>query len=384
MQGSASGEAMGQEAPRGEAARGGRHKIAPLTGVRAVAATWVVLFHLHYFVSSAFPTFPEVVERFAAAGYLGVDLFFLLSGFVLSYQYLDAFRALSLRPYARFLALRLARIYPVHLFTLMLALGILVVGRARGLAPADPATHSAGAFVANVLLVHAWGVVDQLTWNVPSWSISCEWLAYLAFPILALRLRRIRSRLAAAALVIFGLGFAVVGLRLYGVPSLDANVHGGPVRIAGEFVAGCALFLFHREVQGSAAGARTAAFATAFAVLGIVALIMVRRADPFALIFFAVLIVALALSPHGLAKPLSAPLVIFFGEASYSLYMTHVIVLRVLKVVFPMSRFAERSLAVRAGVLGGYLALIFAAAALTYVAVERPAREWLRRRIDGR
>ena len=104
---------------------GKRAELAQLTGVRGIAAAWVVLYH---FQPQIFALAPElrplgVVLR---GGYFAVDLFFLLSGYIIAYQYLHAFPR-GRGDYGAFLVKRIARIYPLQLVTLVLIV-ILVVG----------------------------------------------------------------------------------------------------------------------------------------------------------------------------------------------------------------------------------------------------------------
>ena len=94
--------------------------LKPLTAMRFFAAMWVVAFH---FTPSLGGGMPALVAK----GYLGVELFFVLSGFILSHVYMESFGDRRFR-YPDFLWARLARIYPVHLATLA-GLG-LVVGAA--------------------------------------------------------------------------------------------------------------------------------------------------------------------------------------------------------------------------------------------------------------
>ena len=111
-----------------------------------------------------------------ASGYLWVDFFFLLSGFILCHVHAEEFIPGQM-PYRKFLIKRIARIYPLHLFTLFALL--LPIFHPQ----TTTRTHGAAmTFVSNGLLVHAWGVLDELTWNYPSWSISAEWATYLLFP----------------------------------------------------------------------------------------------------------------------------------------------------------------------------------------------------------
>src|SRR6202161_3995096 len=119
-----------------------------------------------------------------AKGYLGVELFFVLSGFILCPVYLDQVADGGFR-YGSFLWARLARIYPLHLATLAgigaMALAALAAGRVI-----DPNILSWSSLPANLLLVQAWGYAPQAGWNHPSWSISAEWFAYLSFPVFAI------------------------------------------------------------------------------------------------------------------------------------------------------------------------------------------------------
>ncbi|MGB2665793.1 MAG: acyltransferase family protein, partial [Candidatus Acidiferrum sp.] len=82
-----------------------------LTGIRAVAAIFVVFFHFGDSFAALFPAF-GVLRPIYKSGDMGVDLFFMLSGFVLSLNYLDGFRTISRGSYRKFLRARLARIYP--------------------------------------------------------------------------------------------------------------------------------------------------------------------------------------------------------------------------------------------------------------------------------
>src|SRR5262249_39676380 len=95
-----------------------RPEIRALTGIRGFAAVWVVLFHLQW--QGMYQAFPrlEAIRPLVDRGYLGVDLFFILSGFILTWNYGEALADWRPREHVRFEIVRLARIYPVHLATL--------------------------------------------------------------------------------------------------------------------------------------------------------------------------------------------------------------------------------------------------------------------------
>lgn len=97
-------------------------EIKALTGLRIVAAVWVVLFHFRPILYEAAPDFTETFAPVLDCGAQGVDLFFILSGFVLTWNYLDRMGpGWSTRATLHFLWLRLSRVWPVYLVTLHLA-----------------------------------------------------------------------------------------------------------------------------------------------------------------------------------------------------------------------------------------------------------------------
>jgi len=121
-----------------------------------------------------------------------VELFFILSGFILCHVYLKGFGEGRFR-YGGFLLNRLARIYPLPLATLAAMGGLAVIGRLAGL-EADPNIADLPSLPANLLLLHAWGFAQTAAFNHPFWSIGAEWLAYLSFPAFALAALRLRAR----------------------------------------------------------------------------------------------------------------------------------------------------------------------------------------------
>ena len=160
--------------------------IRPLTSLRFFAALWVVLFHYWPKLDVAFT--PALVAK----GYLGVELFFVLSGFILCHVYLAAAGEGRLK-YGAFLWNRLARVYPLHLATLF---GMIALGVVAGLAGVaiDGEILRWDALPANLLMVQAWGLAPAAAFNHPSWSISAEWFAYLTFPAFAFVAWRLRAR----------------------------------------------------------------------------------------------------------------------------------------------------------------------------------------------
>ena len=199
-----------------------------LSGLRAT--TWVVIYHL---TSGAFAVIDE--------GYLGVDVFFILSGYVLCYVCAAKFN-FDLASYFRFLSVRQARIYPLHFVTLVvLAAFVLAFPQFAVRYTFADQRWGADSFVASLLLVQNWSHFLPTCWNTPAWSLSAEWFAYLAFPGFLLLTQWPRS--ARGPLVIVCVLFASYNalLLVRGDP-LDAHGTTGMLRMATEFAAGCLLF----------------------------------------------------------------------------------------------------------------------------------------------
>src|SRR3954454_8569619 len=95
--------------------------ITPLTSIRGIAAWWVVVYHFREALPGGVPT---AFVAFASQGYLAVDLFFVLSGFVIAFNYFDDFQEFRFSKYISFLGLRISRIYPLHFTMLLLFLSI--------------------------------------------------------------------------------------------------------------------------------------------------------------------------------------------------------------------------------------------------------------------
>ncbi len=175
-------------------------EIKALSGLRIVAAVWVVLFHFRPLLEQAAPGFRSALAPILNCGAQGVDLFFILSGFVLTWNYLDRMgESWSWRATLRFLWLRLARVWPVYLVTMHLAALWIIFTLHVGHIPPEPWSSTGSTpsdYVRQVLMVQLWFVpfFDGSSWDGPAWSISAEWLAYLMFGVLVLVIFRIAGR----------------------------------------------------------------------------------------------------------------------------------------------------------------------------------------------
>ena len=155
-------------------------QIPALTSIRGVLAFWVVIYHFWNDLILLFP-FCEYLTPIVINGHLAVPAFFILSGTVLSLNYFDKFDKFSFTKYKSFLQSRLARIYPLHLFTLFIVLLMVIVSIYKEY-DIDFNGYTPLQFLENLFLIQTWDPNFVLNWNYPSWSISSEWFAYLAFP----------------------------------------------------------------------------------------------------------------------------------------------------------------------------------------------------------
>src|SRR5690349_10358782 len=155
-----------------------RADLPALTGIRGVAAWFVVLYHIRLGLAWALP--PEALAVLSK-GYLAVDLFFMLSGFVLWLNYSNRLRAGGIGTAPAFLLRRIARIWPLHLVMLAGAIAFVLAVAATGREPSDH--YPWGELPLHLLLIQNWGFTNALTWNDPAWSISCELAAYMMLPL---------------------------------------------------------------------------------------------------------------------------------------------------------------------------------------------------------
>lgn len=315
-------------------------QLKALTGLRYFAALAVLLFHYGHL-----PNTPWILFVF---GRQAVALFFILSGFVLTYAYGDAVLTREIR-WKTFMNRRLARLVPMHLASLALATVVYWKVESRPMAV---------SWLADLLCVQVYwpSTTIALHWNAPSWSISCELFFYALFPaLLVLFVRNLRSTGA-----LFGAIAGIYGLELLSYFAAAKYIsdriatHGSflgfteisralnnilpltPAIRLGEFCVGICLGLL--MIQSSdAIWRRSKTLRNAFALAALAGAVILQRIDlsEFGAIaagmkdyllfvpFWALLIWVLASGGTLFSKTLENRLVVLLGESSYSLYLLH-------------------------------------------------------------
>ncbi len=342
-------------------------EIASLTSIRGIAACWIVLLHSSALIFGMVPE-ATFLKPLTDAGHFAVPLFFILSGYVLGLRYAARLESPRRGDLIRFWWLRLGRVYPVHLCTLLISL--VMVAR-RGW-PADEG-HSPGRFVANCLLIHSWDYDFRLSWNYPSWSISSEWFAYLLFPLIVGKTSGLSRRNAA----IFALCACALSILVYSCS--DQLKFRGLAAVLPTFVGGVCLAV--ACPPGLLAGQPRP-----WAELGLLAAVLVpfvAGPGPLQVALYLALFFALVGFLGGARDRISSfwrnRFLLYFGDISYSLYMTHAIMLTILTKLIGFDDLESRALTARVAALLGCSALILLASMVMYHVVERPLRDLSRR-----
>ena len=385
-------------APPGPLVGTRRAEIRQLTGVRFLAAIWVVLYHFQFMIFGLVPELRPAGFLFDA-GYLAVDLFFVLSGYIIAYQYLAAFPGGRGTPgqYRRFLIKRLARIYPLQLVTLLIAIAVILTGVLLGVAIPYPENFTVWGAIQDLLLIRGWEPFPHQGWNFPAWSLSAEWFAYLLFPAVALLVGLARrggdrgrgqdlgrgqghspGRLG-LLLVVAGC-LALEGLGAWLLPSFNGMPH-PLVRVVAGFVAGAAIFaLGVPRIRPGILG-----------VVGLLALALLLttagriESDPVralvALLLAGVVVAGLAGGGGPSIRWLASGPLEYGGRISYGIYMIHGIVLMIFGALLavlvqkvPQDVVLQWPVIARLGLLLIPFAVVLALGALLYHAVERPAQ----------
>jgi peptidoglycan/LPS O-acetylase OafA/YrhL len=292
----------------------GRYRI--LDSYRFIAASMICIYHFNKANILGLATLSPMFENIR----LGVDFFFILSGFVIAKVYLNKIH--NGEQFGRFMWRRFARLYPLHLLTLMIGIaGGLLIGH-RGLQEGtNPEIFSSTAILANLTLTHSLGVTSYGSFNIPSWSISAEMFVYLLFPVFALLATRLPAFVNALLIVGYVVATVIIrdhlGLRDWTLTWYDL----GALRALPTFFTGVLIAKILSTTGKNFAPPVWMAHA-AFA-LSLVPMHFNMR-DEFALIAFAsVVLLAAAAEQNGGKSKLQGARFVHLGDASYSLYMWH-------------------------------------------------------------
>jgi peptidoglycan/LPS O-acetylase OafA/YrhL len=340
-----------------------------LDGYRFIAASLIVLFHYN----GDFELGLENATPIAKSLSVMVDFFFVLSGFVIAATYAGAMK--SFADYALFLRRRLARIFPLHLAVLAAFVVLALIAKSGLIRANHPEYLDLATLPANALLVHAWGTVSHTTFNGASWSISAEWLAYMAFPVLLLLSRRL-SATANLAIVIGIVSALALWRNATGqLPWYDATYDFGALRALPTFFLGIGLAGL---LESSPRLFRLPWPAVHLLFLSALAALHFELPRELAIAFLALVVLfAAAAERDNRPSLMRTRFMAGLGDTSYAVYMIHG--LFAVPLLFVMHKFGAIGTPLVAGVaLAAYVAVVVAACFI-YARFEAP----MRRRLSG-
>ena len=290
-----------------------RQHFEVLDGMRGIAALAVVIFHFMEWV------YTDPSQNFIGHGFLAVDFFFCLSGFVIGYAYDNRIRQIGI---PAFFKLRLIRLHPLVIFGSVLGLLAFLF---------DPFVAQAGLYSAgNLLLTFVCSIFliplpimkerafNLFSFNAPAWSLFWEYVANIVY---AVALYRISRRLLMALILVAAAALCLVSYRAGNLLGgwAGSNFWDGCARISYSFLAGLFIYRANWIIKNRLGFVGMAALLTLAFLMPFTAWNWLTE-PMIVLVYFPLLIAAGAgatVSP-GLRK-----LCQFLGNISYSLYMTH-------------------------------------------------------------
>jgi peptidoglycan/LPS O-acetylase OafA/YrhL len=365
-------------------------QIVALTSLRGIAALIVVVFHFGYYILPPAGVVLSSYSGFFKNGYLCVDLFFILSGFIMTHVYLDRFSfGVNKFNYWEYLRSRFARIYPLHLFTLAILIGLELVKILLPNFQAFTGHFTLTSLFTNIFLLQAFDLSCppllwcKTYWNEPAWSISVEFFIYCLFPFILFSLLKTKPKTDA---IIYVLTLIAIFLLIKFTRGTLSTIVGIPsiARCGLECVIGILIYKVYRSNKYQQYLKSD--------ILAIVAVILVTSImcvwvdnlrglhDWSILPAFSILILVLANNRNGLiAKLMNSSLLLYLGTISYSIYMVHWCLAELLKtfwlykfqIVFGSDFDGDRSILA----LGLFIPVVLFTASLTYKFIEVPMRD---------
>ena len=355
--------------------------IRPLTSLRGIAAIYVFFHHLIVFFLRPVGEEVGAYTALLANGYLWVDFFFILSGFLLALLYgaLIREKALSKKD---FLIRRFARIYPLHLVVLLLFVMVQLAVYLKGTTDAFSGQFSLTDLWRSLFLVHAIQLHPTYTpWNGPSWSISAEWCAYILFPLFVWLVYRLREGIR--QIVFWVCGFTVLAVVENATSrQLDLTGYLGLIRCFVEFSMGIMLYAtaYHSPLMLKWLATSKSQL---LLMLALLVSLHFERADLTSVALMVLIVASVSRQETAVTRALSHPWLFFLGTISYSIYMVHWLVFSLVDKAARLAMGIEvRDIDSGLPLLAVILVcsgLVLITSVLSFRLVEEPLRKWLPR-----
>ncbi|MEI6410138.1 MAG: acyltransferase [Bacteroidota bacterium] len=381
--------------------------LSNLTPVRGIAALLTVIFHVDLMIGGGGGMLLKLKDSMLINRmYLMVDLFFILSGFIMLHVYGAGFSdKVTGAAFKRFTIARFARVYPLHFVTLMYCIILFTVSASLGIpsVPVLQIENSGYSILTNLFLLQSMNFHNWFSWVHASWSISTEWWMYMIFPFLVgpfLRLNNIGK-----AVVAFLCFVGYVGIIFYIVPivttppeipfvktnpadmTINVSYQYGILRCFFGFVLGMMMYQGYQQEWGKTWLAN--GYAILVSVLGLMLCLHFAVPDVFTIIFFPFILLSAAYgSPRINAFLASKPLQ-KLGDWSFSIYLTHqpllftigsIMAYRSLGAAAPAGPPPQPDMITGWIICFVFIGLTLLVSAMTYRFVEVPARRWINKK----
>ncbi|WP_024611174.1 acyltransferase [Pseudoalteromonas sp. TB64] len=292
-----------------------------LDAFRGIAALLVLFFHspFYYIDKTTFITNSDVL----------VDFFFILSGFVITHAYKDKIKTVNA---FTFMQNRFARIYPLHIFLLVVWLVFIFLKYILfihfNLGDTSPfINNDLYSFILNFLLLNAHGLDDHLSWNTPSWSIGSEFYSYLLFFLVAKSVKK--QHLLYWAIVLFLVAYTTI--YILKPTTLLRTFDLGFIRAIGGFFLGVTVYHIRGKKTFSDNSKRvvtTIELALLIAVYSAITLLATNKLGQLVIFFiFAITVYYFSLSNGSVSYLLKTKVMQYLGKISYSIYLTHFLII---------------------------------------------------------
>ena len=302
--------------------------ITTLTPLRGIAALLVLIFHSNLMVMP----FHSSNVNFMS-GWLWVDFFFVLSGFIMFYVYGESFKqSITAASYWKYIKARFARVYPLHFVTLIwcLVCTIIILHYANGIHPfPGDMLNPYGRNCLHLFFIQSLGLYTGAPLNTPSWSLSTEWWVYMIFPLMVPLFGRLKTPgMILTTLFIIGFFFFIkyflgpMSGPLPGPPTLNVLTDFGIFRCLAGFLAGMLVFRIYEEGIAYRFFKHSPVFVVLF--IGVIFAMVMEVEDIIILAFFPFIILSAAYNSTSVKKILDTTVLQRLGDWSFSIYLVHV------------------------------------------------------------
>lgn len=367
--------------------------IQSLTPLRGVAALIVAIHHFNGFL---YPHFGEAVAEytlFFKRGYLWVDFFFMLSGFILTHVYLKRFEnGFNWKNYYRFIYSRFSRIYPLHLVMLIIFAGLVIIKVASIYFSHNHAmnalqlpefgsggygVYSAENFIKNLFLVQSLTFSQLTSWNQPSWSLSVEWAAYFIFPLYVSAVYRLPSVKRAISALLLMIGIYLLLRTTEG--HLDIEGFYGLTRCLLEAALGVIAYRIYTELPQKHILGNEIFFV--FILTASIFVMSFPTNDAFVIPFLFLTLISAAQAKGRVIKAINSKPMVFLGNISFAIYMTNWFIVIAARKVFGRIGILDKGMSLVEGfvILLLFLLLVIVVSAVMYRYVEKPSQSFLKK-----